>query len=80
MKPVRGGKPPKESRTRGVRAVSAGALAQEVAKAFKVVDLFNLKTRNVEIVMTIYVSRARSVSVGENCRTRIIQPRCAIEE
>ena len=31
MKPVSGGRPPSESKIRGVRAVSAGALVQEVA-------------------------------------------------
>lgn len=45
-----------------------------------VVALFNLKIRNVDAVIIKYVRRVRSVRVGENCRTRIIQPRWAIDE
>lgn len=51
IKPVSGGRPPSESRTRGVRVVSAGAFAQEVASILMFVDLFSLNTRNVEDVM-----------------------------
>lgn len=80
INPVSGGSPPRERRIRGVRAVRAGAFAQEVASVLMLVDLLSLNTRNVENVMTKYVSRVRNVSEGENCRTRIIQPRCAIEE
>ena len=80
MKPVSGGRPPRESRTRGVREVSAGALAHEIARVLILVALFSLNTRNVENVIMRYVRRVKRVREGENCSTRIIQPRCAIEE
>jgi len=51
MKPVSGGSPPKDRRTRGVRAVSAGALDQEVARALMFVVLLSLNTRKIEKVM-----------------------------
>jgi len=80
MKPVRGGRPPSERRTRGASDVRIGALVQEVASVLMLVDLLSLKTRKVENVIMKYVSNARRVREGENCRTKIIQPRCAIEE
>lgn len=66
MNPVSGGRPPSDRRTKGVRAVRAGALAQEVASMLILVDLLSLNTRNVERVITKYVSRVRSVREGEN--------------
>jgi len=53
MKPVSGGKPPRESRAKGVRDVRAGALAQEVARVLMFVELVSLNTRNSEDVMAI---------------------------
>lgn len=80
INPVSGGSPPNDSRIRGVRDVRAGALAQETAKALILVEAFSLKTRNVENVITRYARSVRRVRDGENCRTRIIQPRCAMDE
>jgi len=80
IKPVSGGRPPSESRTRGVREVRAGAFAQEVARVLMFVESFSLKVRKVEKVITRYIRRVSRVKAGENCRTRIIQPRWAIEE
>lgn len=80
IKPVSGGRPPNDSKIRGVREVSAGILAQEMARVLILVDLLSLNTRNVENVMTRYVRRARRVREGENCRMRIIHPRWAMEE
>lgn len=80
MKPVNGGSPPRDSRTRGARVVIIGAFAHEVASALMLVDLFSLKTRNVEDVMIKYVIRVRNESEGENCMTSNIHPRWAIEE
>lgn len=51
INPVSGGRPPRESSTRGVRDVRAGALAQDVARALILVELLSLNTRNVENVM-----------------------------
>lgn len=51
MKPVRGGSPPSDRRIRGVREVSVGALAQEVARALMLVEVFSLKIRNVVVVI-----------------------------
>lgn len=75
-----GGRPPRDRRTKGAREVIAGVFAQEMASALILVDLFILKTRNVEDVITRYVRRASKVREGENCKISIIQPRCAIEE
>lgn len=50
-KPVRGGRPPSESRARGTMAVRAGAFAHEVARELIFVELFSLKTINVEKVI-----------------------------
>ena len=80
MKPVRGGRPPKDSRIRGVKEVIAGVFAHEVASVLMLVELFILNARNAENVIAKYVVRVRKVREGENCRTRIIHPRCAIEE
>ena len=80
MKPVSGGSPPSDRRMRGVRDVSAGAFAQEVASILMLVALLSLNTRNVDDVIIRYVTRVSSVSGGENCRTKIIQPRWAVEE
>lgn len=51
INPESGGSPPRERRIRGVMAVRAGVLAQEVAKELTFVDLFILNTMNVEKVM-----------------------------
>lgn len=51
MNPVSGGRPPRDRSTRGVKEVSVGVLAQEVASMFTVVALFSLKIKNVEIVI-----------------------------
>lgn len=51
MKPVSGGRPPRDRRIRGVRDVRMGALAQEVARALIVVVLLSINTRKVEEVM-----------------------------
>lgn len=52
MNPVRGGSPPRESRTRGAREVRAGVFAQDEANEFTLVALFSLKIRNIEKVIT----------------------------
>lgn len=80
INPVSGGRPPNERRTRGISAVRAGVFVEEEAIALIVAELVNLNARNVEDVIMKYVSRARSVREGINCRIRAIHPRCAIEE
>lgn len=50
-KPVKGGRPPNERRTRGARPVRAGALAHAVARALILVAFEALKVRNAEEVM-----------------------------
>lgn len=77
---MRGGRPARDKRIKGARAVRAGAFAQEAARALIVVALFSLNTRNIEIVEIKYVRRAKMVRGGENCKIIIIQPRWAIEE
>lgn len=61
-KPESGGRPASERRIRGVTAVSAGVLAQEVASVLRVVDELVLKTMKVEKVMKIYIVSARRAS------------------
>lgn len=51
--PVKGGRPPRERRIRGVREAKTGALAQLVARALMVWELFDLNSRNVEVVMAM---------------------------
>lgn len=80
INPVRGGRPPRDNKIRGVSAVSTGAFVQDTARLLMVLALFSLNTRNVENVMIKYVKRVRRVNVGTNWRMRIIQPRWAIEE
>lgn len=80
IKPVKGGRPPRDNKIRGARHVIAGDLVQEMARVLMLVDLLSLNTRNVEEVIIKYVRRAKSVRVGENCKIRIIQPRWAMEE
>lgn len=58
----------------------AGTLAQEVAKVFTLAESNVLNVRNADDVIIIYVMRARIVREGLNWRTRIIQPRWAIDE
>ena len=65
-KPVRGGRPPRERRTSGARAVRAGTLAQEVASALTLVVSKVLNVRNADDVMTMYVRRAKTVKEGLN--------------
>ena len=52
MNPVKGGRPPSERSTRGVREVSTGVFAQEMASVLMFVALLSLNTRKVENVMT----------------------------
>lgn len=73
--PDRGGNPPSDNKIRGVRAVRAGALAQEQARELILREEVSLKVRNVAEVMTRYSASARRVSEGENCSTKIIHPR-----
>lgn len=80
MKPVNGGRPPRDRRRRGASAVSAGAFAQEEARVLIFVAAPSLNTRNVEVVIIMYDNKARRANEGENCMTRTIQPRWAIEE
>lgn len=80
IKPVSGGRPPRERRTRGVSAVRIGVFAQEMARELMLVALFVLKIKNVEKVITKYMIRVRKVSDGEYWSARVIHPRCAIDE
>lgn len=80
MKPVSGGRPPRDRRTRGKRDVRMGVLAQDVASALIVVVLLRMNVRKAEEVMIRYNISVRRVRVGENCRIKIIQPRWAMDE
>ena len=50
-KPVSGGRPPRESKRSGSRAVRAGAFVQVVARVFMFVALFSLSRRKVAMVI-----------------------------
>jgi len=79
-KPVRGGSPPRESRTGAINIEITGVFAQEVARVLRVVVLLIFRIRKVEAVMIIYVKRAMRVSGGLNGIISIIHPRWAMEE
>lgn len=80
MKPVRGGRPPRESSIRGIIEVSVGVLAHDRVSELMFVELLSLNVRKVAAVIIKYVIRARNVRDGENCSTRVIQPRWAMDE
>lgn len=80
MNPVSGGSPPRESNIRGIIEVRAGALVQDRVSELMFVELLSLRVRKVAAVITKYVIKARNVREGENCSTRIIHPRWAMEE
>lgn len=65
-KPISGGRPPRESRIRGRTEVNKGALVQEVARALIVVVVLILRERNIAVVITMYVAKARVVREGAN--------------
>lgn len=52
-KPVKGGRPPSESRISGAKPVRAGALAHAVARELTLVELDVLNVRNAEEVITM---------------------------
>lgn len=79
-KPVKGGRPPKERRIRGISAVRAGLFVQVVASELMLRAFFVLKDRKRVVVIRRYVSKVISVSDGLNCEIKIIQPRWAIDE
>lgn len=60
--------------------MSAGDFVQERASMLILVESYSLKMTNIENVIIKYMRRVRSVSEVENCSTKIIQPRWAIEE
>jgi len=62
INPVRGGSPPRENKSRGDRAVRAGALVQEVASILMLVVLFNWNVMKAENVIMKYVRRASKES------------------
>lgn len=74
INPVIGGRPARERSTRGVRATSAGAFAQEMANILMLVALASFKVRNVAVAAAMYTKTARVVREGANCRTSTIQP------
>lgn len=51
MKPVRGGRPARDSRTRGTRGARAGTFDQEEVSMLIVVDLLMMKTIKAEKVI-----------------------------
>lgn len=80
MNPVRGGRPPRDSRARAAVVVMIGVLGQDIANVLIFVVDSSLNVRNVAEVITIYRRRVRMVSWGLNWAIIIIQPRWAIEE
>lgn len=66
IKPVRGGRPPRERRT-GVRmAVRVGDLIHEVARLFRLVQFKVLRVKNVIEVIAMYRRRVRRAMGGAN--------------
>ncbi|ONI39221.1 hypothetical protein AN396_08935 [Candidatus Epulonipiscium fishelsonii] len=79
-KPVSGGRPPREKRMRGVKAVSTGFLVADIASVVRSVEWVWSNTRNAAAAITMYVSRVRRAKDFENCMARATHPRWAIEE
>lgn len=79
-KPVSGGKPPKEKRMRGVKAVNTGFLVADMASVVRSVECMWSNTRNAAAAITMYVRRVNRARDLENCIARAIHPRWAIEE
>lgn len=52
-KPVRGGRPPSDSNTKGVMAAKIGDFAHDIASELMLVALLSLKMRKVEDVMAM---------------------------
>lgn len=80
INPVRGGRPPSESRTRAVVDASTGLFDQVVASVLILVASDIFRVRNVAEVIIIYVASAIRVSWGAYWTTIIIHPMWAIEE
>ena len=66
VNPVSGGRPPRDSIIRGVRAVRAGIFVREFERVWMLVALVVLKVRKAEVVIRIYVSSAKIVRAGLN--------------
>lgn len=80
INPVRGGRPPRDSRARAAVVVMIGALGQVIASVLIFVVASSLNVRNVAEVIVMYRSRVRMVSWGLNWTIIIIQPRWAMDE
>lgn len=63
--PVKGGRPPRDSRVRGVMAKRMGVFVQEVDSELIVVEWENLNVKNKENVSVIYVIKVKKVRGGE---------------
>lgn len=51
MNPESGGRPPRDIRIRGVKAISVGILVEEMARVLILVELLSLNTRKIEKVI-----------------------------
>lgn len=80
INPMRGGRPPRDSKRAGAIIVSRGIFAQEVESLLMFRVLVTIRVMNSAEVITTYSKRVNSVSGGENCNTIIIHPRWAIDE
>ena len=80
MKPVSGGRPPRERRIKQAIAARAGDLVQEEASVTVLVASMLLRVRKAAAVITIYVIKAIRVSWGAIWATRIIHPKWAMDE
>ena len=65
-KPVKGGSPAMERRTRGNIMVTRGALVEAVASALMVVEEVNFKVRKAAVVIKRYIAKASIVREGAN--------------
>jgi len=80
INPVKGGRPPNESKIRQASAVKAGALVQAEAKVMVLVEFTFSRVRKAAAVITMYVIKARRVMLGAIWATKIIHPRWATDE
>lgn len=80
IKPVSGGRPPRESSVIIAIVVIMGVFDQVRVSVLSFVEVTFLNVRKVAVVIAMYRIRFRMARFGEYCMTIIIQPRWAIDE
>lgn len=80
IKPVRGGRPAKESNVSIEIATNIGVFAHKMEMSSNFIACVEVSKRNIAVVIIIYKIKLNSVKEGSNFKTNIIQPRWPIDE